>query len=281
MKVNIIQKEIFEFKNDFTKEKIEKSKECELVFKNDCLTIEEKSIEAAVLICGFVYLEEFSKKLIFFEHSKKGKKIIFEVENFKQDTKLIKKWIKKRNLIAVYKSPLNCDNSCKIRDSVFANTEKPADFRGLLNLFILFAILNYYRVILEHALKYGSLFNENLQIFIKMSRSDINFFIFVILFIGYIFFIYKLQIWTFKEKIDSTISAYIVLAISTIYFLTSVLLVIHLELPFSNLKSRRKFHESLHNGIPNESNILHPRPPQYKILHKSLPKKNLIQHELY
>ena len=237
MKIDIKNEEAFKFKNSFNKEKIENSKDLELIYKNSCLMLIEKSVEAAVLICGFIYMEEFSEKLIFFEHSKIGKKIIFEAQNVKVETKLVKKWVKKRNLIAVYKSPLNCDNSCKIRDSVFANTEKPADLRGLLNLFILFAILNYYRVILDYTLKYGMLFNENFQLFLKMSRSDVNFLIFVLLFLSYVFLIYKIQIWTFKNKIDSLLTAYSVLVISAVYFLTSVLLVIHLELPFSILKS--------------------------------------------
>ena len=75
--------------------------------------------------------------------------------------------VKTRNMSAIYKSPLKCEFSVKHRDSLFVDKEKPVDLRGMLNVFLLFSVLNYYRLMVRHTMKFGSFFYNNINLMVQ------------------------------------------------------------------------------------------------------------------
>ena len=90
---------------------------------------------------------------------------------------------------AVYKSPLKCEFSIKERDSIFADKKKPVDLRGMLNVFMLFSILNYYRLMVRHTRKFGSFFYDNINL-MSSQLINKNLFFFLILFMGFLVLLY-------------------------------------------------------------------------------------------
>ena len=62
----------------------------------------------------------------------------------------VKNWVRKRTLASQYKSTLNIDFSNKVRESLLTDKKNPVNLKGLLHGFLLFAILNYYRLMYEH-----------------------------------------------------------------------------------------------------------------------------------
>jgi len=107
----------------------------------------------------------------------------------------LQKWIKKRNTANLYRSPLSCEYATKVRDSYLTNYEKPTDLRGLLNLFLLFSVLNYYRLIANHLKEIQ--FYKNFIVLMKLSNEPNSIYLFV-LFGVFLSFIYVVQNKSFK-----------------------------------------------------------------------------------
>ena len=110
------------------------------------------------------YLETFdSKTIAFYRSGGKTKTIIFEANCDAEARKALSKENKKFNLSIYHKTPLECDYATEVRDSVINGTNASADLRGFINLFILFSVLNYGRLIIEHTFKFKSVFSQNVS----------------------------------------------------------------------------------------------------------------------
>ena len=97
---------------------------------------------------------------------------------------------------------------------------------------MIFAFLNYFRLIIKHTIKTGYAFWSNLELFINLS-SDKNSFYFVILFLLFLWSVYKLQKLSFKVKIMTETKFNLVLVlIHTLFLIFAVYLVNKFKLPF-------------------------------------------------
>lgn len=274
MKIKIISEEAFTFQNNFTKKDIEENEsQIKLIENHIYLITKEK--KSAVLICKICLLENFEDRILFYEKSKSGKKIIFEIFENNIKIKKISDWLTKRNFIATYKSSLNCEYSICQRESIFQDEKKPADLRGLLNLFVLFAILNYYRLIVDHAFKNGFFFKLNFWIFLD-SFYEINFIFFIFLFFAFLYFIKKIQTLSFEKKINENLVNFIVVLIHIFYLIISFFLIILLKVPFRNLKSTSNNNECNDNGISIKRNFIFSCFIKYSILLKNNKQRNRL-----
>lgn len=165
MKFILINEPAFKYYSGFSQTKINSSEKATITQQNNNLIINVNNQLAAKLdLKKLLIVEEFDEKLICCYVSPEGfKKIIFELfasHDAIYEIKLIINRINKHNS---YKSPLAFDVSIKNRDSVYSNPDKPADLKGFINLFILFSLLNYSRLIIEHVRKYKLVFFTNVR----------------------------------------------------------------------------------------------------------------------
>ena len=163
MKIVISTETAFKYYNDQTKDTINSSNSAIITQEKQNLVIKTNDQLAAKLVIKKILItEEFDTRMICYFLAPNGtKKIVFEVNADHQAIVPIKSLVHRINKFNSYKSPLAYDVSIKVRDSVYSNPEKPADLRGFINLFILFSLLNYSRLIAEHTFKYKQAFTTN------------------------------------------------------------------------------------------------------------------------
>lgn len=91
----------------------------------------------------------------------------------------------------MFRSPLICEYNSEIRESQLSNDDIAPDLRGFSNAFIMFGLLTYGRLIIDHFLNSGSFFLENFE---KISRemATIHFLVYVALFWSFEMFIFLL-----------------------------------------------------------------------------------------
>ena len=75
--------------------------------------------------------------------------------------------MKKRNRKQNFQYPLNLEYSCEIRESLINDHENPADFRGVINLVMLFTAINYLTKMIKNYKSYGLIFIDYLVFCIK------------------------------------------------------------------------------------------------------------------
>lgn len=165
MKVVIVNEAAFKYYNSFTKDTINSSGTATAYPEklNYIVTVNGQQA-AKICIKKTLLAEEFDKKLICYFMAPDGhKRIVFEVIGEHAEATQLKNFLHRVNKNNNYKSPLAYDVSIKVRDSVYSNPDKPADFRGFINLFIMFSLLNYSRLITEHTIKYKQAFATNVS----------------------------------------------------------------------------------------------------------------------
>ena len=165
MKVTINNESAFKYYASHTKDSINSSDHSLIAQEKQNLVINVQTELAAKLVLKKILLtEEFDTRMIcYFMGPNGSKKIVFEVVAEQPVLRQIKSMIHRINKFNSYKSPLAYDVSIKVRDSVYSNPDKPADLRGFINLFILFSLLNYSRLIAEHTFKYKQAFTTNVR----------------------------------------------------------------------------------------------------------------------
>ena len=165
MKIIITENTAFKYYYNNTKDSINSSDSAFITHEKDNIVIKiQDKLAAKLTLRRILVTEEFDQKIIcYFTAPDNSKKIIFEVSANHHALNHIKDMVQKVNKINSYKSPLAYDVSIKVRDSVYSNPDKPADLRGFINLFILFSLLNYSRLIAEHAFKYKQAFTTNVS----------------------------------------------------------------------------------------------------------------------
>lgn len=163
MKIVITMPEAFKFYNDYSTDTINALEMSKAVQDKQNLIISVKDQLAAKLIIRRTFLaEEFDNKMICYFMNRDGtKSTIFEVHTDHKMNLTVQALIHRINEWNRYKSPLAYEVSIKVRDSVYSDPLKPADFRGFINLFILFSLLNYSSHIAEHFIKYKLAFATN------------------------------------------------------------------------------------------------------------------------
>ncbi len=153
-----------QFFNGLGQKDIEGSEKARFSLANNSLVIVLNDKFAAKITGGHISHEVYSSKtILFLMKDQKNKEIILEIDCPDSKGDEIVKLIKVRNALAGYKDPLKLDYSRNIRDSVLSSASGPANLRGFFNLFIIFSCLNYSRIIIDHSLKYGSIFSKNVS----------------------------------------------------------------------------------------------------------------------
>ena len=162
MKIELKSLDQIQFFNGFSEKDVENNEKARLSLVNSSLTIIVNGKLAAKVTGGSFGHEVYTSKLILFNmRDKKIKHIILEVNCSESESLELVKMIKKRNVLSNYKDPLKLDYAKINRDSVLSTSEGPANLRGFINLFIIFSCLNYWRLIIDHSFKYGSIFSRN------------------------------------------------------------------------------------------------------------------------
>lgn len=100
--------------------------------------------------------------MIFFQIQNEKTVLVFELTGEQSLDSNIKKWLRKRNGAVLFRSPLVCEYTINHRESVLSREEIP-DLRGLQHGFILYGVLNYGRLMIDHFLTNGSFFYTNLM----------------------------------------------------------------------------------------------------------------------
>ncbi len=101
----------------------------------------------------------FSTKLIIFRVKNDHRQILMEISGSETDILNISQLVIQHNQLAGYKSPLQLEFDREVRDSVLAS-DKESNLRGLINLFIVFSVVNYSRLIAKTLLEHTSMFED-------------------------------------------------------------------------------------------------------------------------
>lgn len=167
MSIHILKEDLFVFHDGNTVESVREIKDINVKSEGKRFQLYNKDkLIASLVVKNRFYLESFDSKTIAFYRAKGAHKtIIFEIYCDEQGIQQLYKENKKFNTGIYHKTPLECDYATEVRDSVIDNTKtnSPTDLRGFINLFILFSVLNYGRLIIEHTFKFKSMFSTNVR----------------------------------------------------------------------------------------------------------------------
>jgi hypothetical protein len=165
MKIDLKSEEGIEFLNGFTVIDVNGNENAQLMLVNSNLIIVVGE-KLAARITGQTLGHELysSKTIIFGTRDGKLREIILEVHCSEEDSLKLSRMISKRNLLVNLKDPLQLDYSKANRESILSTKSKPANLRGFFNLFIIFSFMNYWRLVIEHSMKFGPVFLANVDL---------------------------------------------------------------------------------------------------------------------
>ena len=106
-----------------------------------------------------LHQESFENKLIIYSHKNKTKIILLEATGSNDEVAKLRSLVHVHNRFFGFKSPLLLNYAKETRDSVLVS-EKEANLRGFMNLFIIFSVLNYWRLISDNMKKHSTVFKD-------------------------------------------------------------------------------------------------------------------------
>ena len=166
MQIEVKSTEFLHLYPEVTDETLKKANQAnlEMTMQSDGLFLMLNKKPAAKFNCTILQCDTFDTKSILYTMKGKQKYIILEVIGNEEQSSQLAKWVKRRNAMLGYKSPLQLEFASAVRDSILTSADKTVNLRGLINLFIIFSILIYSRLILEHSIKYGIIFSKSVSL---------------------------------------------------------------------------------------------------------------------
>ena len=141
---------------------IENSPNAQFKLSSRNLSIFQDSKLIAKIVNTSIGHDVFESKIILYKPKHNKKEIILEVYGNEEQIARILHLVKQHNQYSNYKTPLQQDFSYESKDSVLCSS-KEANLRGFINLFLIFSVLNYSRLIMENLLKHKTMFKDTVN----------------------------------------------------------------------------------------------------------------------
>jgi hypothetical protein len=170
--------------------------------------------------------QNFGFKVILYKKNKDNgeNQLIMELNGSDENTQNLIKIIKKSNWNKARSFPLASKFDSKEGDSPFTDKSKPLNLRGFLNLFIIYSLINFARIGIEHFINSKHYFKEKWSILFP-DFSLIELLIVLANYIITIILTYLIQYWTFQKKLSNGLANWMMLVFLSFYFFLSSYLV--------------------------------------------------------
>lgn len=161
------------------------------------------------------------------KHSKHPLALVLDV-NKEELTKMIDLQNKRSRC----RSPLAVEFETEVRESLItARFGENTNYRGIINLLIVFSVLNYWRFFAEHVKNHGLLVRTYfLQFFAGMLLPQTI--IFLMLYVAYFFFVFYLQKYAFKANQNELMISGVFTSATLVFLVISSKLCLALDAPF-------------------------------------------------
>jgi hypothetical protein len=193
---------------------------CDYIFNKDEIIFTKENVRFFRINVKKVLYQHFGIKMILYSYNKSTSKkdLILEASGDSESLLKFKTDLNQRNIKKSRDFPLSLKFESKVGDSPFSDKSKILNLRGFLNLFILYSLLNYSRLIIEHTLNYKQIFWDNWKIlFPDWPLHHILLLMFtyaVVLVLAYF-----LQYYSFKGKLSPLHTDIIAFTLLSVYFL--------------------------------------------------------------
>lgn len=162
------------------------------------------------------------------------RRVFAEVDN--PDKTAVTAMVEAHNRRTRSRNPLGVEFETRVQDSLLTiKYGQVANFRGFMNLMIIFTVINYSGQLYTHVRQQG----VNVEYFARMfdHMFDINAYVFAILGLLYLSGVYALQLQAFRRNLNETGVTVAIIVSSLIYTILIQNLVVKLRIPISRLTS--------------------------------------------
>ena len=170
----------------------------------------------------------FKSILTTYNRAQKEKIIIMEIETEKENLKEFEKLLAKRNTNQCRNLTLSSKFKSTAQDSPFTDKSKVLNLRGFLNLFILYSLFNYSRLIIQHTVNYKAVFWNYWDIMFPDGNTML-FALTMVIYASFFGVIYMVQKQGLRGKMTNSQTNYLSLALISLYFIFISIYVYHLK----------------------------------------------------